>query len=258
MRRSALARGGAAAARRRRDSPRAGDRRRPPGHELQPGGDLGRGGDRPLPRGQEAGPRAPRPPDHRLDVARDRRPARQGGGERLPGEALGRREAPRLGAQPPAPARAATRERPSARPGAAELGGPRRASRPLRRGLGEREDARRGHPRPAGGPRRDPGADHRPLRRRQGEAGRDRPGQLAAQGAPVRPRQRRRAPRRAAGERALRRRGRRLYRLHPAADRPLRGGGRRHPVPRRDRQPLRLGAGEAPARAPERPVRAPG
>ena len=99
----------------------------------------------------------------------------------------------------------------------------------------------------------DPGADHRPLRRRQGEAGRDRPGQLAAQGAPVRPRQRRRAPRRAAGERALRRRGRRLHRRHPPADRPLRGGGRRHPLPRRDRQPLRLRAGEAPARAPERP-----
>ena len=38
----------------------------------------------------------------------------------------------------------------------------------------------RGHPRPAGGPRRRAGADHRPERRRQGEARRDRPGQLAA------------------------------------------------------------------------------
>ena len=87
-------------------------------------------------------------------LARDRGPARQGGRERLPRQALGRRQAPRLGAQPPAPARAAARERPPARPGAAELGGPRRAPRPLRRGLGERGDARRGHPRPAGGPRR--------------------------------------------------------------------------------------------------------
>ena len=76
----------------------------------------------------------------------------------------------------------AAREPPPARPQAT------RSSRGARRArydlcgarLRERDDARRGRPRPPGRARRRAGADHRPQRRRQGEAGRDRPGQLAA------------------------------------------------------------------------------
>ena len=51
--------------------------------------------------------------------------------------------------------------------------------------------------------------------------------------------QRRRLARAAARGRAVRRRGGRVHRRDHAARRPLRGGPRRHAVPRRDRQPVR-------------------
>ena len=60
----------------------------------------------------------------------------------------------------------------------------------------------------------------------------------------------------AARERALRPRTRRLHRRRQAPHRPLRAGGRRHALPRRDwRDPARH-AGEAPARPPGADVRA--
>jgi DNA-binding response OmpR family regulator len=69
--------------------------------------------------------------------------------------------------------------------------------------------------------------------------------------------QRRRPARRPPRGRAVRRRGRRLHRRHQETDRPLRGRRRRHPVPRRDRQPHAQGPDEAPAGPADRRVRAP-
>ncbi len=60
-----------------------------------------------------------------------------------------------------------------------------------------------------------------------------------AQGRPVRRRERRRSARRAARERALRPRPRRVHRRGARSGGPLRGGQRRHPLPRR-------GGGRAP------------
>ena len=102
-----------------------------------------------------------------------------------------------------------------------------------------------------------PGADHRAERLGQGEAGRDRPGQLAPQGQAVREGQRRRAARRSARGRAVRRRGGRVHRRQQVAHRAVRGGPRRHAVPRRDRHPVAGRPGQAAARAADGRVRAP-
>ncbi len=72
---------------------------------------------------------------------------------------------------------------------------------------------------------------------------------------PVREGQRRRTARHADGGGAVRHRGGRLHRRE-GAHRPLRGRRRRHDLPRRARQPVRAGPGEAPARAADRRVRA--
>jgi FixJ family two-component response regulator len=113
------------------------------------------------------------------------------------------------------------------------------ALRPARAGLRQRGDARRRQPglhdrRPPTRPVLITG----PERLGQGEAGRDRPGELAPQGQAVREDQRRRAARRSAGGRAVRRRGGRVHGAEQVAHRPLRGGARRNAVPRRDRQPV--------------------
>ena len=65
----------------------------------------------------------------------------------------------------------------------------------------------------------------------------------------VRRRQLRRHPREPARERALRAQEGRLHRRRRRPARPLRGGRRRHPLPRRDRRAAAGPAGEAPARA---------
>ena len=65
-------------------------------------------------------------------------------------------------------------------------------------------------------------------------------------------------PDRADGGRAVRCRGRRLHRCEHPPHRALRGGGRRHAVPGRDRRPSTLGTGQAAARGAERRVPAAG
>ncbi|XXV21831.1 response regulator [Sorangium sp. So ce1182] len=59
------------------------------------------------------------------------------------------------------------------------------------------------------------------------------------------------APRRARRGGAVRRRGGRLHRRDAPADRQVRGGRRRHPVPRRDRHPVAERPEEAAARPPD-------
>ena len=66
---------------------------------------------------------------------------------------------------------------------------------------------------------------------------------------PVRQRQLRGAARDAARERAVRPREGRLHRRAPEQEGPLRGGARRHALPRRDRRDVARDAGEAAARA---------
>jgi hypothetical protein len=87
-------------------------RRRPghPGHELQPGGHLGRGGYEPVPPAARAAARAARARPHGLDVAGNRGPDDEGRSQRLPGQALGR---------PAASGRGARAAEGRARPGAA-------------------------------------------------------------------------------------------------------------------------------------------
>ena len=96
-----------------------------------------------------------------------------------------------------------------------------------------------------------------PERLGQGEARRDRPGELAPQGQAVREDQRRRPARRSAGGGAVRRRGGRVHGRQQGAHRALRGGARRHAVPRRDRQPVARRPGQAAARAADRRIRTP-
>ena len=130
---------------------RGGDRRpRDPGHELLSGRDVRRRGCRALPGDAGARPWHAGPPDDRLDLARDGGRSRARRRQRLPGQALGRREASRLGAHPPSPARARGGEfAPAIRAGEAP-GGARAPLRPVRDRLRERRDAPRRLARGAG------------------------------------------------------------------------------------------------------------
>ena len=97
-----------------------------------------------------------------------------------------------------------------------------------------------------------PRAHRRGERHRQGARGaRDSPARPAAR-SPVLRAQLRGAVRRPDRGRAVRPRARRVHRRGGRAPRPLRGGGRRHAVPRRDRRAVGAGPGQAAARAPGR------
>ena len=95
-------------------------------------------------------------------------------------------------------------------------------------------------------------ADRRGERQRQGARGaRDSPARPAAR-SPVLRAQLRGAVGRSDRGRAVRPRARRVHRRGGRAPRPLRGGGRRHAVPRRNRRAVGAGPGQAAARAPGR------
>ena len=152
------------------------------------------------------------------------------GGERAQGAPGGRERRPPAGGPARARVRGDRRHEPGARPG----------PRPGRAG--------RVHRRARAPPRRD--------RHRQG-AGRARPARALP---PPRPAARRRQLRRPARdprrERAVRPREGRLHRRSPAHRGALRGGRRRHALPRRDRRAAARGPGQAAARAPGGRVRA--
>ena len=124
------------------------------------------------------------------------------------------------------------------------------AESPLPGIVGEQPGHARGLPADAAG-----GADagQRAARRRdRHRQGADRPRRPPAQPArrrPLRPRQLRRPDREPAGERAVRPRQGRVHRRHRQQDRPLRGGPRRHHLPRRNLQHEPQAAGQAAARA---------
>ena len=107
-------------------------------------------------------------------------------------------------------------------------------------------------------PRRARGADGRHaadpgrVRHRQGGHRQGRPPREHARGAPVRGGELRRGARDPARVRALRLHARRLHRRRRQQARALRGSGRRHALPGRDRRDAGRAPGEAPARAPER------
>ncbi len=155
---------------------------------------------------------------------------------------------PRRGAGERDPARVTER-----RPDAAAGAGPADAEGDERSGLvvRERGDARSSTWR-GGWPRSSrPSLVTGESGRRQGAPGPPHPRRVVAQRRPLRGDQLRRGARDLAGERALRPRPRRVHRRRRrTAPGLLRGGQRRHPLPRRDRRDAAGHAGEAPAGAP--------
>ena len=194
---------------------------------------------------------------HCVDASRNGRRAGQGRRRGLRGEALGRRAAADDDPQSAGAAAPVGRAGAGSAPACRVAGRARAEVRSVRPRVRERADARRGHEGHAHRRGRRARADHRAERLRQGSAGGDHPGQLERARRAVHQGQRRRAAEGSDGGRAVRRRSRRLHRRDQGAAGTLRGGRRRHVVPRRDRQPLARRPGEAAARAADRRVRAP-
>src|SRR5471030_3122292 len=257
------ARGAAVAARHRRAArghtatgtgAAAAARRRPgyPGHELQRRHHLRRGRHGAVPGDPRAPSRAAGDPADGVD------PPRRGGGPgavrrgRLSGQAVGRQPPDGDGAQPDRAGPGQTRAAAARANGAAPAPRAGTRPRPARHGLARPGHRTRGPPGLPGRAGRRAGADQRPEWHRQGTHRRHHPGQFLGARRPLRGAQLRRP----AG-RIVRRRRRRLHRRIQSARGQVRGGRRRHAVPRRNRQPAAGRPNEAAARAGDGPLRAP-
>ena len=248
-----LARRGARAAR-----ARAG-RRRDPGHELPRRHDVGRGGRRAVPRDPRALPRPAGDPADRVDAARDRGRARQGRRRRLPRQAVGRHAScsPRCRtcsssaeAQPRAVAPRAAREPPRAASSSSayDLRGLVFADPAMERVVALAcQVARADVPVLITGPNGAGKEKHR--RDRAGELGGASDGPFVTLNCGALPAELIEAELFGAEAGAY-------TGANQRARGQVRGGRRRHAVPRRDRQPVADRPDEAAARARDRPVRA--
>ena len=216
--------------------------RRPAGHELPPGRDVGRRRRGPLPRAPRGRSPRPRPPHDGLDLARDGRLPREGGGRRLLREAVGRRQARGLACGTSCGC-ARSRPRATAAPRSARPRGPSSRERYDLRGLVYESEAmhrlvvarrpHRGRPTcpSSSRARTAPARRGSPRSCRRTRGGRGGPFVKVNVGRAARTTSSRAsssAPRRAPS------RARAGTRIGP-----LRGGPRRHALPRRDRQRFR-------------------